>query len=268
METGDYGERERARMRELWGPSSAWLERIERSAFCDAHFAVEIADVPANYLTRKVKEWFASSLRSLLWNDEIGHGVVGDLDMGPLRSVLATDNVLSVSSRVLELLAGRYIRNANYISVMNIKPASNPRYIDDCDLAILLRWETTSAAAIDSKARDITKKWAEATDQLPDDAPGIVHIGFEAVEGDHVERVRYQKILTTARQFDPGRKPLEYVYCHYFVPELPPDQAWAYDETTQTCPIRPSTAPPLGDVFLVLGLLPGEGRPGPHWQDR
>jgi hypothetical protein len=57
METSEYGERERARMRELWGPSATWLKRAERSVFCD----------------------------------EIAYGAVGDLDLEPLRSILATD---------------------------------------------------------------------------------------------------------------------------------------------------------------------------------
>lgn len=265
METGNYSERERARMRELWSPVSDGLTRIERSVFCDAHFAAEVQAVPAEYLARKVEQWLASSLPSLLWNDEIGYGAVGDLDLGPLRSVLATDDVMGASSRILELLSGRYIRNANYVSAMRVNLADNPRWIDDCDLAVLLRWDTTSTAAIDGKARDIMKKLAEATEQLPGDTPSIVHIGFEAVDGDHVERARYEKILASARRFDSEGKLLEYVYCHYFVPESPPDEAWAYDETTQFCPIRPQGPPPLDQLFLVIPTAV-DSRPGPHWE--
>jgi hypothetical protein len=265
METGEYGERERARMRELWGPSEAWLSHHKRSVFCDAHFEVEIHAVPAVYLTNKVKQWLASFPPSLLWNDEIGRGVVGDLDLQPLRTVLDTDYVLGTSTRTLELLAGRYVRTANYISLLGAKLTVNPRYIEDCDLAILLRWESASPASIDRKARDILSKLSEATDQLPDGTPGIVHIGFEAVEGDHVEKARYKKILETARRFDPGAKKLEYVYCHYLVPESPPDHVWAYNETTQWCTIRPRGPRPVEDLFLVLPPA-AERRPGAYWQ--
>ncbi len=146
------------------------------------------------------------------------------------------------------------------------KPAANPRYIDDCDLAVLLRWETTSEAAIDAKARDITAKLADAIDQLPPNTPSIVHIGFEAVEGDTVEKARYEKILATSRRFDPRGKSLEYVYCHYFVPESPPDEAWAYDETTQWCPIRPLRPRPLEHGFLVIPPSV-EMRDGVHWKE-
>jgi len=141
----------------------------------------------------------------------------------------------------------------------------SPCYLKECDLAILLRWQTIAPAAIDAKARDVLTRLAEANRQLPVDKPGIVHIGFEAVEGDDVERARYDKILASTGKFDPRGKPLEYVYCHYFVPESPPDEAWAFDETVQWRRITGRDPRPLRSPFLVL---PREtaGRRGTHWQ--
>jgi hypothetical protein len=265
METGNYGEQERARVRELWGPSAAGLSKEERSTFCNTSFKVTTNVVPNDYLTRKTHQWLASGLPSLLWDDEVSRGVIGDLDLDRLREVLIDNNVLVASSRIHELLTGRYVRHANYVQALRIKPAHNPRYVDDCDLAVLLRWESLAPEAVDNKARDILRKLAEANSQLPNDRPGIVHVGFEAVEGDAVERARYQKILASTARFDPGAKHLEYVYCHYFVPESPPDQAWAFDETTQWCPIRPTGPLPLRGAFLILPEA-ARGRSGPHWQ--
>ena len=265
METSEYGERERLRMRELWGPSAAWLSRAERNVFCDVHLAIEVGHVPPHYLTSKVKQWLSSSLPSLLWKDEVGYGAVGDLDLEPLRSVLATDIVLATGSRMLELLSGRYDRFPSCIQVMRMKFAQNPRYVEDCDLAILLRWECIAPASIDRKARDVFAKVAEANDQLPEGTPGIVHIGFEAVDGDIVEQARYEKILTSAQRFDPGSKRLEYIYCHYFVPESPSDQVFAFDETTQWCSIRPTSPRPLEKGFLLMPKAAID-RDGTHWQ--
>ena len=59
--------------------------------------------------------------------------------------------------------------------------------------------------------------------------------------------------------------PLEYVYTHFLVPESPPDQSWAYDETTDTRPIRPTGLPPLSGAFLVLPEEAAQ-RNGGHWQ--
>jgi hypothetical protein len=265
METGEYGERERMRMRELWGPTSAGLEELGRSAFCDAHFIVPIDDVPATYLTDKTHNWLASELPSLCWRDRFGFGVIGEPDLKPLQTVLMTDNVLAASNRILDLITGEYVRHANYIQTMRCKYADNPRYVKECNQVILLRWESAAPVAINAKARDITKRLSDANDQLPTDRPGIVHIGFEAVEGDVVEEARYRKILASTRCFNPGDRPLEYIYCHYFVPESPPDQAWAYDETTQCCAIRPDgQPPPLNGVFLVIPES-SEARHGTHW---
>lgn len=265
MEVCEYSERERMRMRELWRDSAGMMSKAERSTFGDVHFTVPIADVPDDYLTAKTKAWQNSGQASLLWKDDVGYGAIGELDLGPLKAELKDNFVLAAGTRIQQLLTGAYVRHANHIQVLRMKMSENPRYIQDCDLAIVLRWESRSPAAIDGKARDVLKKVAEATDQLPKDRPGIVHIGLEAVEGDAVEAARYEKVLATAKKFDPGEKPLEYVYVHYFCPESPPQESWAFDETTQWCSVRPNGQPhPFGDAFLVV---PDENfRKGVHWK--
>lgn len=265
MEVGEYGERERKRAGALWQPSSQLLIQMKRNTLCKVAFRIEIAQVPADYLFSKVMWWLGSERPTLTWNDPVSEGSISELDLKPLQDVLQTDDVLGSSRRILELLTGRYARNANYRTILGIKPADNPRYVGWCDMAVVMEWESLSEAAVDGKARNIRKKLAEANDQLPEGRPGIVHIGFEAVEGDRVERLRYEKILATARSFDPEGKQLEHFYCHYFVPESPPDQCWAFDETTQWCAIRKVHSRPLKDIFLVLPAA-ADSRTGPHWK--
>jgi len=239
--------------------------RILKSTLCHVRFRVELDTVPKTYLSDKVRRWHSSRQLSFAWDDSIGSGTVSELDLRPLQAVLETDYVIGSSTRMLQLLTGRYVRNPTYRTMLSMKAHhDNPRFIDACDFALVLHWESPSDAAMEGKARDIRKKLSEATDQLPLDKPSIVHIGFEAVEGDDVERLRYAKIMETARQFDPGDRPLEYICCHYFVPESPPDEAWAFDETTQWCPIRPRYRRPLEEVFLVLPEA-APMRSGPHW---
>jgi len=263
MELGEYGERERQSARELWRPTAQLLIAQKRSTFCDVHFRVPLSEVPKDYLPSLARRWLDSKGQSLKWSNDIASGFIGDLDLGPLQTLLETDYVLMGSSRLFELLSGEYVRHANYNQVLSVKPGENPRYIDECDLAVLLRWESLSAEATDAKARDVLRKLAEANDQLPEGVPGIVHIGFETVETDRVERLRHKKIIDSVKQFDAKGKKLECVYCHYFVPESPPDASWAFDETTQWSAV--SSKPPIRDLFLIVP--PGEEqRSGPHWE--
>ena len=264
LEVSEYGGRERIRMRELWGPLGQSFADMGRSIFADVNFRVEISSVAYEYLQGHMIRFAKSGMQPLQWDDNLSTGFVRQLDLSPLKSLLSTDVVLGSGTQILRLLSGEYVRNASYISLLNAKPSSNPRWIDSCDLAILLHWELSSAEAISAKARDITKRLAEANDQVPADRPSIVHIGFEAVDGDVVEQARYQKILETTRRFDPAGKNLQYVYCHYLVPESPPDEAWAFDETVQCCPIRPTQERPLASAFLAP--YGGQPRIGVHWQ--
>lgn len=264
MEVGEYSERERKEVTRLWSGCSEDIAGIQRNTLCNVSFHVELNTVPSDYLKTKVLEWLSSKKKELAWSDSTAVGHIAVLDLRPLQKVLSNNLVLGSSHRIMELLTGRYVRNANYRTLLRTIPGDNPRYVESCDLAVVLNWESLSESALNSKARDIRKKLSEAIPQLPDGRPSIIHVGFEAVEGDRVERLRHTKILTTARKFDPGDKLLEYVYCHYFVPESPPDESWAFDETTQWCAIRPTQPRPLDKGFLVLPSSAND-RQGAHW---
>ena len=264
METGAYGERERTRVRELWGPATELLATAERSFFGSVDFHVPVFDVPERYLVERVQAWMSSGMPSLLWDDEVARAAIGDLDLDPLREVLEDNDVLVNSTRLQELLSGRYIRHANYLQATRHRQGISPGHMTECDLAILLRWQCLAPASVEAKARDVLRLLSSANDQLPTDRPGIVHIGFEAVEGDAVERVRFDKIMASTAAFDPRGKPLLYVFCHYLVPESPPDQAWAFDETVQWSRIGRESGKVPYIPFLVLP--PSEKtREGPHW---
>ncbi len=264
METGEYSERERQKMRELWQPCVAGINHAGRSTLGNVEFFVPLDDVPSDHLIKLTHRYLASPKGELRWEGHLSSGSFVNPDLGPLQKILETDILLIGATRFQELVSGRYQRNRSFLAATNVKLSDNPRYMDECDRAILLQWQSKSDRAISGKARDVIGKLVEANDQLPEGRRSIVHIGFEAVEGDDVEKVRYEKIIASTERFDPRGKQLEYVYCHYFVPESPPDQSWAYDETTQLCPVRPEGPPPLDQPFLVLHPEAAQ-RSGPHW---
>jgi hypothetical protein len=94
----------------------------------------------------------------------------------------------------------------------------------------------------------------------------VIHIGFDALSGDLVEKRRYDRIMSRVNAFHPGRSRLEYIYCHYFAPETTPDEPWAIDETVHWISNhRRQSSRPLRDVMLVLPKmkrLPGRAHIG------
>lgn len=163
-----------------------------------------------------------------------------------------------------QLLTGSYRRYGNYFQSALFKLGMSPRYAAGCDQAIMLRWQSSSEKAVNGKARDVFKKLAEAHEQLPQETDSVVHIGLEALESGEVERRRYDRILESTARFDAKAKNLRYVYCHYLMPESPPDESWAFDETVQWRRITGTEQRPLEYPLLVL---PGdtEVRFGPYW---
>lgn len=266
MEGGEYSEGERAHARELWLPVAQEFHRRGLSVLASADFIVEMDKVPRAYLAEKARQWScAGALLTQTWSDAISVGRIQRLDLKPLQRVLLTQDVAMNSSRLHELLTGQYKRNARIISTLQVKLSDNPLYMDSCDAGCVFDWESRSEAAIDKRARDVFKRAAEGCRQLPDGRPGIVHVGFEAVEGDEVEALRHTKVMQSLAGLDPEGKQLEYVYVSWFAPESPPDTSMAFDETCHWQAIRPQKPRPLEHGLLALP----EGQPtraGVHWK--
>jgi len=265
MEGGEYVEEERARMRELWKlPCLMLAQKEQRSTYLDVRIKIEVKDVSIRYLLNRTREFLVSRLSSYLWDDGTASGVIGDLDLTPVREALKTDYLLHPSPNFNKLLTGSYRRYDNMIELVRLKYAENPHFIDDVDLAVVARWSSLSEAAVERKARDIHAKLVEANTQLPSNIPGIIHIGFEALSGDTIEHRRYEKILDRCRRFSPTGSSLEFIYCHYFAPESSPEETWAVDETVQWIGVRNSDLP-LSTGMLLMPETEGPSRPGVHW---
>ncbi|UYN98673.1 MAG: transposase [Devosia sp.] len=249
METSEYGEAERMRMRHLWYPASDLMASLGRSVFGNVDFKVPLSDVPDRYLIDKARDWLDSSNPSLLWQDEMAVGVIGDLDLEPLQTALEDNEILAAGTLVIKLLTGRYRRHESHLQAIKFSVDGSPRYMSKCDQALILRWKCSAEASVNAKAKDVVAKLSQALDQLPKDRPGIIHVGLEAVEGDASEAARIERILKSLKRFDPRGKPLEFVYVHYFIPDSPPEAAFDFEERvdwqritgTRKRPLQPET---------------------------
>lgn len=266
LETGEYAENERQKMRDLWMPCSKTIADTGRSTYIGVDFRIEMQDVPDDYLVRISDRFLKSGQTSLLWHDDIAGGVIGDLDLQPLQSSLKTGYVLHPGPVYNKLLTGSYYRYDNLNIIHKVKFAPNPHFVDEIDQAIVARWKSVSEEAIDRKARDIRRKLADANSQLPDGVPGVIHIGLEALGADEIEHRRYEKIMQTIDNFDPKGKDLRYIYWHHFAAEVSPEEVWAIDETFSWRGLYP-TKRPLNEGRLLLpnGAI---GRAGTHWDGK
>lgn len=263
MEGGEYYEMERQRMRELWNPAAHLLARLPSSSYLDVHFKTPLPQVSEDYLVSVAARFMDSRRDNLIFEDEFAWGILRELDIGPLQKSLEASYWLHPGPQYIEKLLGSYRRYDNLLLAQKLKFASNPHFVDAIDQAIAARWTSLSEEAIDRKARDVLSKVVDANKQLPTDIPGIIHVGFETLSGDEVERRRYEKIKASVSNFDPAGKPLEVVFCHYFAPEASPTETWAIDETVHYHARRPGPLPLSKSSLIIPDDVPT--RPGVHW---
>jgi hypothetical protein len=262
LEAGEYADAERQRMRELWKDPCLLLLWDKRNSILDVDFKIELSDVPEDYLQQKVRRFVQGYRTSFSWSDRIAHGTISNLDIEPIKKELEISYLLHPSPQFTKLLTGSYHRAQSMLSACAMKYSSNPHFIEGLGLAVVARWSSLSEEAVQKKARDVLKRLAEATQQLPSDVDGVVHIGFEALGENEIERRRYEKIIRSVSGFDRGKSKLAAIYCHYFAADPNPEETWAIDETVQWFGTSRTGRP------LETGkLLPSDqgGRPGVHW---
>ncbi|MEE9454646.1 MAG: hypothetical protein V3V13_09735 [Paracoccaceae bacterium] len=263
MEGGEYHEIERQRMRDLWQPACMLQVSTGNSSYFDIHFKIALPDVSNNYLYEKARQFVDSGKDNLLFDDNTARGIIRELDIKPLQEALKETYWLHPGPQFTEKLLGSYRRYDSHLAVQKIRYASNPHFIDEIDQAVVARWTSLSEVAIERKARDVFSKVVDACKQLPSDVPGIVHVGFETLGGDEIEKRRYQKIKSKIRNFDAKGKPLTAIICHAFSPEASPTETWAFDETCIYQCFGYNTLP-LSKITLVV---PDDGplNDGVHW---
>jgi hypothetical protein len=128
------------------------------------------------------------------------------------------------SPQFIELLAGSYDMHGSYADL--IAPAEISTYGLDDGLHVLnqffagihqayaAKWECIAPASIERKAKDVKKLLSKAVEQIPSVGKGIIHIGYETLNGPVVELARHKKIQKTIQTFNFKGKQIEGVYCH------------------------------------------------------
>lgn len=237
-----------------------------RSIIVEVRFDEELKNLPLDYLTRQA-EIFLANGDLHAWQDHGGLGFVRDMDWELAHSVLARDFVYYGSSRMIELLVGRYDHDARHSMAGKWRAhPGRPFWADAVYQASVVSWRSRSRAAILRKGKHFRSVVAKASSQLPGDRPGAVHVGVESWGGFIVDAARHIQNALEMRDFDPGSSRLRWVYGDYFSPEVTTrsDESWAVNETTAPYKIGRHSVPNPLPHHMLLGDET-ETRPGEHW---
>jgi hypothetical protein len=261
-----YAMREQVRGIELAESVHALSLEMYESVVVEVKYKIELADVPNDYLGAHVRS--AIKQRSLSpWDDEIASGRVRPVNWPLTRKVLAKDDVYFGGSRMIELLIGYYVHEADHSMAAKWRPSpSRPAYAETVYQASVVSWQSLSDTAVLQKARHFRRILANAEGQLPSDRPGVIHIGIESYAGAKVDLTRHIRNTFEARSFATRKSRLRWVYGNYFVPEQTTrkEESWAITETMVPYKIGSHrTRWPLPGHMLVSPE--DEGKQGVHW---
>lgn len=231
--SSDYSIKEREKWLKMWTPLSGYLEETMRPLVLDIVFHVELQVLDDDFLKQELipKLELALSRGTIIEND-IWTVKVNEVDFRKIKKHMSTMDVKILSSQLNELVFGPFdLYRGCTLLVSGKFSHSNPSYLTKIDFAAGAIWSCDADQSIEKKARHILRHLAEATEQLPENKPGIVHIGLESHDGGIVEIERLSKIMEKVAMFDSREKDIHWVFCHVFEPTVPPDKNWEYGET-------------------------------------
>lgn len=211
--------------RQLWQSMSKHLSNdlhlANVSGTLDIKFFVGLETLPETFLKEKAISAFReqgverSFVRS--WPElEIRYC---PLDISKINEVLERSSTRAASPNFIAMFWGDYDMHGQYTNAASFTKYEIVNEEDELSIlnyfvagvswAVAYKWTCVSENSIDKKAKDVKKLLSKAVSQIPDNEPGIVHIGYETVSGPYVETIRHEKIKKTVKTFDYGEKRIE-----------------------------------------------------------
>jgi len=235
------------------------------SLIVEVIYLVEISEIDDRYLVERAEAFLKDSHCSA-WSDSISYGRVRHVNWYVTRTVLEHDAIFYGSSRMVELLTGDYSPHADHSVLADWTPSPlRPLHATAMNRASVVSWHSASVQAAKRKARHFKSLVANAEKQLSADCPGVIHVGYEARDGNSVDHLRHLLNEEEMQNFSADNSRLRWVYANYLSPEHTnnPNESCAVSETTATYKIgRHRTSSPLPNHLLFDS---GPGNPGVHW---
>jgi len=194
------------------------------------------------------------------------------LDVVSINKDLKEKDIRNNSPELIEVCVGKYESGGNYVSSFNhdefYKLGLDKNfdvlnvYIDKVKSISILKWTSVSEHSINMKAKDVKRLLVKAVDQIPFEGSGIIHIGYENLDGPYVERKRFLKSQDTIQGFDYKEKNIRAIHCNS-LQLLASSNSFDWAETT--CFYKQIHHPVLEHDLLLADSVSGFNRP--HWED-
>lgn len=135
----EYGKQERILAEAITAAAHAECARAGASLDIRIGFLDELTNIRASYLADRVTAYLTSGSSS--WRDEFGFGYIQPINWGPMRTILRDDDVYFGSSRMIELLIGKYNPALDYSVVGDWLPAEGrPFHATDMKRTSVIGW--------------------------------------------------------------------------------------------------------------------------------
>lgn len=273
----EYSEKERQAWLGRWQHLLAYMQHNRPATMVDIIFKVPVDEV-AEY---EIVSAFALTVRQT--PNERHHFVetkqfamqIQSMDLQKINAHFKDNLVRNPSPQFIALLADGYESSGSYTTafVPTEVKAFGPEdgehtlniFIGGLKTAYCGKWECIADDSIEKKAKDVKTHLSRAISQIPDDVPGIVHIGFETLHGPAVEFRRQAKIIETIGQFDYGAKLIKVVFCNALQPESG-IETFDFAETTSYF----SNGPDPMQILPASLLMDAPGTPvsdSTHWRE-
>ncbi|SES65653.1 hypothetical protein [Paracoccus homiensis] len=262
-----YGKREIEKGRELAAHLHDMSEASGHSVVVDVIYNKELAEYPHDFLASCVQE-FLPVREPRIIDHKDAHIVVRQVAWPICHQVLSTDVVFIGSTRMMELVGGAHDHDWSHSLRARCRRAQKrPSYADHIYHASLVNWICSSPVARSARAKHFKKKLIDAERQLPQDRPGVIHVGMES-SGHYDSDLRRHYINgREAAGLLEGRSRLRWVYGNYFKTEVTTrsNESLAMEETMAPYKVgQHRTRDPLQSRLLLCDDE-GTTRSGAYW---
>ncbi|SNY58218.1 hypothetical protein SAMN06297129_3546 [Pseudooceanicola antarcticus] len=249
-----YGKRERDKGRKIAANLHDLCESLGHSVVVDVVYEKELEEYSDDFLASCVRE-FLPIRESRTIDHEGARITVRPVAWPVVQRVFAADYVFIGSSRMTELVNGMCDDGSYHdLRVRCRRANSRPSYADRLSRASLVNWTCTAPPAVKARAKHFKKKLTDAEGQLPDNCPGLIHVGMDSSGRSDSDQLRHYANGREAAGLIPGRSRPKWVYGNYFKVEATtrPNEALAMEETMAPYKVgRHRTRDPLPSRLLL-----------------